>query len=188
VKARLYTIGHSRHPSAKFIEMLTRWQVAEVVDVRRIPFSRLNPQFNRERLARDLLQHGIAYRHMEDLGGLREATSTTSEASRDSGWRNPFFRSYAEHARTEPFREALDTLAAAAATQICAIMCAEGDWRQCHRQIIADYLLVRDFEPLHILPDGSTEPARLTPFASATPDLTLYYSDQQARQLSLGFD
>jgi uncharacterized protein (DUF488 family) len=184
--ARLYTIGQSRHPTAKFVELLTRWQVAEVVDVRRIPFSRLNPQFNSDRLAHDLLQHGIAYRHMEDLGGLRETAS--SATSQDSGWRNPFFRSYAAHARTRPFLDALDALGAAASKQACAIMCAEGDWRQCHRQIIADYLIVRDFEPLHILADGSTEPARLTPFASVAPDGTLGYAGEQNRQLPLSFE
>ena len=73
----------------------------------------------------------------------------------------------------------------AAVQQPCAIMCAEADWRQCHRQIIADYMILRDFEVLHILADGSTEPARLTPFATAGPDGTLLYPNAAGNQLPL---
>jgi len=183
MSARLYTIGQSRHSSQQLLDLLGTWRVTKVVDVRRVPFSRRNPQFNRERLASDLLQQEIAYWHLEDLGGLRDTTA--ADSSRNGGWRNPFFRSYADHAQTKPFREALDALAQAATQQPCAIMCAEADWRQCHRQIIADYMILRSFEVLHILVDGSTERARLTPFASAAPDGTLLYAEAPGRQLPL---
>ena len=183
MNARLYTVGHSRHSSQQLLDLLAAWRVTKLVDVRRIPFSRRNPQFNRDRLANELLQHQIAYWHLEDLGGLRDTAA--ADSSRNSGWRNPFFRSYADHAQTKPFREALDALAQAAVQQPCAIMCAEADWRQCHRQIIADYMILRDFEVLHILADGSTEPARLTPFATAGPGGTLLYANAAGNQLPL---
>ena len=183
MSVRLYTIGHSRHPPEQFRHLLGAWRVTKIVDVRRIPFSRRNPQFSRDRLARDLLQHGIAYSHIEDLGGLRDPVAVGR--SDHTGWRNPFFRSYADHAHTKPFLDALDALGLIAAQQACAIMCAEADWRQCHRQIIADYLILRGFEVLHILPSGSTEPARLTPFASVTPGGMLLYSEVPVQQLRL---
>jgi uncharacterized protein (DUF488 family) len=179
----LYTIGHSRHASQHLLDLLATWRVAKLVDVRRVPFSRRNPQFNRDRLAGDLQQHQTAYWHLAALGGLRD--TATADRSQNTGWRDPFFRSYADYARTKPFREALDALALAATQQPCAIMCAEADWRQCHRQIIADYMIVRGFEVVHILADGSTEPARLTPFASRAPDGTLLYAQARGPQLSL---
>ena len=182
---RLYTIGHSRHSSQQLIDLIGAWRVTKLVDVRRIPFSRHNPQFNRDKLARDLLQHGIAYWHLEVLGGLRDPVA--AGGSRNIGWQNPFFRSYADHAQTKPFLEALHSLALAAVQQTCAIMCAEADWRQCHRQIISDYLVLRDFEVVHILPDGATEQAHLTPFALVAPDGTLCYSDAGEQQLQLTF-
>jgi uncharacterized protein (DUF488 family) len=185
MSARLYTIGHSRHSAEQFIELLARWHVMELVDVRRIPFSRRNPQFNRDRLASALREHEIAYRHVEDLGGLRDPAAAPH--SRNIAWRNPFFRSYADYAQTKPFLEALRVLMLGVAQSTCAIMCAEGDWRQCHRQIISDYLLIRGVEVLHIRPDGSVEPARLTPSATAEADGTLLYSNVSGRQLPLDF-
>jgi uncharacterized protein (DUF488 family) len=183
MSTRLYTIGHSRHSGEQFLRLLEAWRVSEVVDVRRIPFSRRNPQFNRERLADDLRQHGIGYRHLEDLGGLRDPVAAAS--SRHIAWRNPFFRSYADYAQTKPFLDALHAFSLAAAQRACAIMCAEGDWRQCHRQIISDYLILQKFEVLHILPDGSSEQGRVTPSASVEPDGTLVYANAPGRQLPL---
>jgi uncharacterized protein (DUF488 family) len=183
MSTRLYTIGHSRHSAEQFLRLLEAWRVNEVVDVRRIPFSRRNPQFNRDRLAADLRQQGIGYRHLEDLGGLRDPVAAAN--SRHIAWRNPFFRSYADYAQTKPFLDALHALSLAALQHACAIMCAEGDWRQCHRQIISDYLILRKFEVLHILPDGSSEQARLTPSASVEPDGTLLYANAPGGQLPL---
>jgi uncharacterized protein (DUF488 family) len=184
MSTRLYTIGHSRHSAEQFIELLARWDIRELVDVRRIPFSRRNPQFSRDRLAGTLREHQVAYRHLEDLGGLRDPAAALH--SRNIAWRNPFFRSYADYAQTKPFREALGLLMLAAAQSTCTIMCAEGDWRQCHRQIISDYLLLRDIEVLHIRPDGAIEPAHLTPSATVVADGTLLYSNISGRQLPLG--
>jgi uncharacterized protein (DUF488 family) len=183
MRTRLYTIGHSRHSSEHLLQLLAAWRVRRLVDVRRIPFSRRNPQFNRERLAGDLRHHGIAYWHLEDLGGRRDPPA--EGASENTAWRNPFLRSYADYAQTKPFGDALDALCLAAAKESCAIMCAESDWRQCHRQIIADYLLARDVEVLHILADGPTEPARLTPSAAVAEDGTVRYTQPGQQQLRL---
>jgi uncharacterized protein (DUF488 family) len=182
MSTRLYTIGHSRHSTEQFLDLLRTCRITKLVDVRRVPFSRLNPQFNRPRLANELAQRTIAYWHLEDLGGLRDPDVIAE--SGNIGWRSPFLRSYADHAQTSSFQETLRTLVQAAVQETCAIMCAEADWRQCHRQIISDYLIVRDFEVLHILSDGTVEPARLTPFASAASDGTLRYS-KLPEQLSL---
>jgi uncharacterized protein (DUF488 family) len=183
MRTRLYTIGHSRHPSEHLLHLLAAWRVTKLVDVRRIPFSRRNPQFNRERLAGDLRQRGISYWHLEALGGRRD--SSAEDSSDNTAWRNPFLRSYADYAQTKPFRDALDALCHAAAQEACAIMCAEADWRQCHRQIIGDYLLVRDVEVVHILADGPTEPARLTPSAIIAENGTLHYAQPGEQQLRL---
>ncbi|MGA7490628.1 MAG: DUF488 domain-containing protein [Xanthobacteraceae bacterium] len=183
MRAHVYTIGHSRHSFERFADLLAGPRVTKVVDVRRVPFSRRHPQFNRDRLAGDLLRYGIAYWHLEDLGGLRDPIA--GGESRNTAWRKPFLRNYADHAQSNSFHDAMHALSLAAARQVCAIMCAEADWRQCHRQIISDYLILREFEVLHILPDGATEQARVTPFASVTADGTLCYSTAPPRQLPL---
>jgi uncharacterized protein (DUF488 family) len=183
MSARLYTIGHSRHSTEQLLNLLRACRVARLVDVRRVPFSRLNPQFNRDRLADDLARHQIAYRHLEDLGGLRDPAAVGG--SQNIAWRNRFLRSYAAHARTRSFLDALQALCRDAAQETCAIMCAEADWRQCHRQIISDYLIVRGFGVMHILSDGSVEQAHLTPFASLGSDGTLLYSKLPEQQLPL---
>ncbi len=183
MSTRLYTIGHSRHSMAQLLNMLRTWRVARLADVRRVPFSRLNPQFNRDRLAADIANHQIAYQHLEELGGLREPAG--ADKSRNTGWRNSFLRNYADHAQTASFQDAVRVLSKAATQETCAIMCAEADWRQCHRQIIADYLLLRDFEVLHILSDGTVETAHRTPFARIESDGTLVYSKSPQQQLPL---
>jgi uncharacterized protein (DUF488 family) len=180
----IFTIGHSRHPADRFTDLLRMHGVKTLIDVRRKPWSRLNPQFNRDRLAAALEAEGIGYVHLEDLGGLREQGTDTP--SPHTGWRNSFLRSYAGYASTPAFAAALDTLLAAASRSVCSIMCAEGDWRQCHRQIVADYLLSRGVDVRHILPDGAIEPAALTPFAAPQDDGTVLYPEKQGPQLSLG--
>jgi uncharacterized protein (DUF488 family) len=181
--ARLYTIGHSRHSPEQLVYLLGGSRVTKLVDVRRVPYSRFCPQFNRDRLVHDLVQHGIGYWHVEALGGLRDPSPGVDSHNR--AWRNPFLRTYADHAQTSVFRDALDALCRVALQETCAIMCAEADWQQCHRQIISDYLIVRDFEVYHIRSDGAVERARITPFASVSPDSTLLYCETLEQQLTL---
>ena len=180
----IFTIGHSRHPAERFLQLLQANGVLTLIDVRRKPWSRFNPQFNRERLAKALEAAGVAYVHLEDLGGLREEGDDAPSAHK--GWRNPFLRSYAGYATTPAFRAAFDRLMAEAGRSSSAIMCAEGDWRQCHRQIVTDYLLCRAVAVRHILPDGATEPAALTPFGRPQPDGTVLYDAPSGPQMSLG--
>ena len=180
----VFTIGHSRHPAEHFLQVLQANGVETLIDVRRKPWSRFNPQFNRERLAKTLEAAGIAYVHMEELGGLREEGGDT--AAPHQGWRNPFLRSYASYAATGAFAAALDRLTDQAGRSTAAVMCAEGDWRQCHRQIVSDYLLCRDIDVRHILPDGATEKAVLTPFARPRADGTIVYGEPPSPQMDLG--
>jgi uncharacterized protein (DUF488 family) len=183
MSTHLYTIGHSRHPMEQFLNMLRACRVMKLVDVRRMPYSRFSPQFNRERLASELPRHEIAYWHLQDLGGLRD--SAVAGESRHTAWRDRFLRNYADHAQTRAFLDALEALCRVAAHETCAIMCAEADWRQCHRQIISDYLILRDFAVHHILANGAVELAHLTPSASINSDGILLYSKLPEQQLAL---
>jgi uncharacterized protein (DUF488 family) len=181
----VFTIGHSRHSIEKFTGLLRPCSVAHLVDVRRMPWSRFNPQFNCDRLDKSLSEHGIGYSHFEALGGLRRAVPQASFTN--TGWSNEQFRNYADYALTPPFRDALQRLCYEASRQVCAIMCAEADWRHCHRQIISDYLIVAGLEVCHIMPDGSSTTAHLTPFASMEGGGSLAYRAEHGGQGQLDF-
>ena len=145
-----------------------------LVDVRSIPRSRTNPQFNAATLPLALRPCGIAYRHIPELGGLRGRRRNGSP-SPNTFWRNESFRNYADYAGTEPFQTGLRTLRALGQDDGCAIMCAEAVWWRCHRRIIADYLLAAGETVLHIMDLGKIEPAQLTPAARQTADGRLVY-------------
>jgi uncharacterized protein (DUF488 family) len=155
------TIGHSTRPIQEFIRLLQAHNVACVADVRTIPRSRHNPQFNRESLPGALKGAGIRYKHFPTLGGLRR---TTAE-SVNTGWRNASFRGYADYMQTPEFAEALEKLIALAGGVPVALMCAEAvPWR-CHRSLIADALLVRHIPVEHIMSLSRQQVHVLTPFA-----------------------
>jgi uncharacterized protein (DUF488 family) len=172
---RVLTVGHSTHPIDEFLDLLRSAAVTCVVDIRTLPGSRHNPQFNQESLAPSLEDTGIAYVREERLGGLRRASHTV--ASEVNGlWRNQSFHRYADHALTGTFAEGLDRLIELAAPpQLPAIMCSEAVWWRCHRRIVADHLLVRDVAVAHLMPDGRLAPATLTPGARAHGDRTVTY-------------
>lgn len=154
--ALIYTVGHSDHYTAAFIALLCRHGITLVVDVRSQPYSHWQPQFNREVLAHDLEDAGIAYRFMGDVLGGRSA---------DAGLYNPGQKhpDYQLVAQTPGYQAGIDRLLALAQTQRAAVMCSEGDHRQCHRHLlITQTLLERGAHVLHIQPDGATaegEPA-----------------------------
>jgi len=157
----VFTIGHSTIPVQKFLDLLKENAITMLIDIRTIPRSRHNPQFNQETLPLDLKKANIEYRHMKGLGGLRHAGSE----SRNTGWKNAAFRGFADYMGTEAFLENLEELLRVARNQTTAIMCAEAvPWR-CHRSLIADSLLIRGIHVQHILSAGRTQPHRLTPFA-----------------------
>ncbi len=137
---RLYTIGHSTRPLEDFVALLVAHRITVLVDVRTLPRSRHNPQFNTETLAPALRVAAIQYRHEKDLGGLRHARPD----SINTGWRNKSFRGYADYMGTSDFARALDEVVALAhAGERVALMCAEGAPFRCHRSLIADALVAR---------------------------------------------
>jgi uncharacterized protein (DUF488 family) len=175
---RIFTIGHSTRPVGELIALLREAGVARLVDVRSLPRSRANPQFNADALPQPLAAAGIGYTHLGALGGLRHHPKG-APASSNTLWRNARFRNYADYAMTEPFRAGLDELCSFAQGERCAIMCAEAVWWRCHRRIIADYLLARGVAVAHIMGPGKRDPASLTPGARPLPDGTIVYADSK---------
>lgn len=158
---QVLTIGHSTTPIDRFIEILEAHQVAHLVDVRTIPRSRHNPQFNSDALPESLKAHGIDWTHMQALGGLRHPRPD----SPNIGWRNSSFRGYADYMQTAEFENGFAALIEAAEREQIAIMCAEAvPWR-CHRSLIADALTARHIAVAHISGPGPAKPHVLTPFA-----------------------
>jgi uncharacterized protein (DUF488 family) len=168
-----FTIGHSTRPIPDFVGLLQASNVQVVVDVRTVPRSRTNPQFNRDELALSLAPFGIGYAHMAALGGLR-GKQKGSGASPNTFWENDNFRNYADYALTDVFRAGLADLRSLGARETSAIMCAEAVWWRCHRRIIADYLLAAGDSVFHILGGGRVEPARLTEAARPTERGLIY--------------
>lgn len=157
----IYTVGHSTRPATEFIALLVSSDVRQLVDVRTIPRSRHNPQFNSDTLTKTLSDAGIGYVHMPSLGGLRR----TTPQSVNLGWRNESFRGYADYMQTEAFTAAVDQLITLSSAARTAIMCAEAvPWR-CHGSLIADALVVRGIEAVEIVSATRTTPHTLTPFA-----------------------
>jgi uncharacterized protein (DUF488 family) len=177
------TIGHSTHPIEEFVRMLEAHGIRQLVDVRTIPRSRRNPQFNRENLPASLESAGIGYRHMPGLGGLRHARKD----SVNTGWRNASFRGYADYMQTTEFYENLNQLIQIAAEAPTAIMCAEAvPWR-CHRSLIADALVARGIPVLEILSATKAQRHALTQFAKVDGQTLTYPpgADSEASSLDL---
>jgi uncharacterized protein (DUF488 family) len=179
---RVSTVGHSNRSAEALLELLTAAGVDMLVDVRSFPHSRTNPQFNAERLAPALAASGVGYCHIPALGG-RRGRQDLGRPSPNARWRNEAFRNYADYALSPVFRAGLDELLALARAQHCAIMCAEALWWRCHRQIIADYLLVAGVPVMHILGPDKIEAARLTPGAVPQPDGAVHYPAAQGALL-----
>jgi uncharacterized protein (DUF488 family) len=166
-----FTIGHSTRSIDEFAGLLREVGVALVADVRTVPRSRTNPQFNADALPDSLAPYQIGYRHFPKLGGLRGRRRGAVGSSPNMLWRNESFRNYADYAATEPFREGLNELRAEGHERTVAIMCAEAVWWRCHRRIIADYLLLAAGGTVfHILGPGKIEPATPTPGVQSVGD------------------
>jgi uncharacterized protein (DUF488 family) len=157
----LYTLGHSTRSLEEFLQLLQAYQITHLVDVRTIPRSRHNPQFDKSSLPGELEKVGVKYTHLPELGGLRKPQPD----SRNTAWRNQSFQAFADYMGTQSFREGLESLIRLASEDKLAIMCAEAvPWR-CHRSLIADALTVRGIEVEHILSPTSSQPHELTKFA-----------------------
>jgi len=157
----IFTLGHSTLPIERFITLLKTYGIERLVDIRTIPRSRHNPQFNGVILADSLTEEHIEYVHIQEMGGLRRA----HKDSPNTGWRNSGFRGYADYMQTEAFQYALEALIQMTRKKRVAIMCAEAvPWR-CHRSLVADALCVRGVPVVEILSESSYRNHKLTSFA-----------------------
>lgn len=157
----IMTIGHSNHPIESFLQLLLSNSVSLIIDVRTIPRSRHNPQFNKELLPATLENDGINYIHAPGLGGLRR----TVPDSINTAWNNASFRGYADYMQTEEFQRNLQKIIDLDAREVPALMCAESLPWKCHRWLVADALAVRNLKVVHIMSNGTLKPHALTSWA-----------------------
>jgi uncharacterized protein (DUF488 family) len=174
----IYTIGHSTHTLDEFLNILHEFEIGLVVDVRTIPKSRFNPQFNEADLDQSLKQHNIGYTHLKELGGLRHTTKT----SINTAWKNLSFRGFADYMQTEEFQKGIDQLISLAQKNRTVIMCAEAvPWR-CHRSLIGDALLVRNINVEDIMSEKTIKPHKITPWANVDGVVITYPETAQAAE------
>lgn len=157
----VFTIGHSTRSLEELVELLKAYNIQEVVDIRTLPGSKHNPQFNKEKLAEFLKKHQIDYIHMKSLGGLRKPRKD----SINTGWKASSFRGFADYMQTPKFQSALESLLEVVKNKRVAIMCAEAVPWQCHRNMIADALLVRNMSVKHIISISEVKEHKMTSFA-----------------------
>jgi uncharacterized protein (DUF488 family) len=169
-----FTIGHSNHGIEEFIALLRSADVERVADIRKMPRSRANPQFNQDTLPDALSPFQVSYEHIAALGGLRGKTPAAAPQI-NAFWENKSFHNYADYALTADFRAGLERLRADGKERRCAVMCAEAAWWRCHRRIVADYLIALGEEVFHIMGKGRIELARLTEGARMQPDGSIHY-------------
>jgi uncharacterized protein (DUF488 family) len=169
-----FTVGHSTRSIGEFIELIAASEIGLIVDVRSVPRSRTNPQYNIETLPKSLSEFQIAYEHMAELGGLRPRAHDIAPGV-NGFWKHQSFHNYADYAMGLGFRSGLAKLRELGGVQRCAVMCAEAVWWRCHRRIIADYLLSAGELVFHILGPDKIVPASLTKVVKAHPDGALTY-------------
>lgn len=175
-----FTVGHSNRTLQDFIDLIASAGVCFVADIRKMPMSRANPQFNRDPLAEALASHGIGYEHVARLGGLRgKYWQVPFEVN--ALWKNRSFHNYADYALSPNFHEGLDDVLTKGDALPCTVMCSEAVWWRCHRRIVADYLIARGRPVLHIMGEGRLDPARLTPGALVRPDARIVYPPEAER-------
>jgi len=176
----VYTIGHSTRTIPEFVELLRAGRARLVIDVRTVPRSRTNPQYNSNVLADELEPYQLGYARIAELGGLR-GRSRDVPPETNAFWENQSFHNYADYALSDAFAEGLEQLIARADEQPTAIMCSEAVWWRCHRRIIADYLLMRGRAVLHLMGKDRVEPARMTAAAKRRDGQLVYPALAEAR-------
>jgi uncharacterized protein (DUF488 family) len=170
----IFTVGHSTLLIGRFIALLQAYGIERLADIRTLPRSRHNPQFNDIALAGSLTAQRLEYVHIQALGGLRHARKD----SPNTCWRNGGFRGYADYMQTAAFQDALEDLIRMSRQKRVAIMCAEAvPWR-CHRSLVADALSVRGVPVVEILSESSCRMHKLTPFAQVE-GVRITYPPQQ---------
>ncbi|QRN99580.1 DUF488 domain-containing protein [Archangium violaceum] len=160
-KADIYTVGHSTRSAEELVELLRAHGIRTLVDIRTVPRSRTNPQFNQDTLPKTLAKEDIHYVHLPRLGGLRRA----HKDSPNSAWRNASFRGYADYMQTDEFARGLEELRELTPDGPLALMCAEAVRWRCHRSLVADALYARGVVARHITSRTRAAPHELTPFA-----------------------
>lgn len=175
-----YTIGHSTRTIEEFVSVLKSGPVELVVDIRTIPRSRTNPQFNEDLLPDNLAPYGIAYSRIAALGGLRgKAKDVPSDIN--GFWENASFHNYADYALSNAFQEGLRQLIEHGRKRRSAVMCSEAVWWRCHRRIVSDYLLARGEAVFHLMGSERLEEARLTQGASVSAPDVVHYPAEPAQ-------
>lgn len=169
-----FTVGHSTRPIEEFLALLQSAGIRLVADVRTVPRSRTNPQFNGDTLSAALSESGIGYEHLSALGGLRGASRNVPPRI-NAFWQNQSFHNYADYAMGEAFHAGLARLRDLGHHMPTAIMCAEAVWWRCHRRIIADYLIAAGETVRHILAPGRIDAATITPAAKREAGTIITY-------------
>jgi len=170
----IYTIGHSTRSEREFLGLLQQHSVAMLMDIRTIPRSRWNPQFDKTTLQKSVTEAGMEYLHMPELGGLRQP----SPESLNLGWTNAGFRGYADYMQTPAFEEALRRVIDFGWKERIALMCAEAFYAKCHRMLLSDALVACGVEVLHIVNQNQVKSHTLTPFARVEGNKVTYPPDQ----------
>ncbi|MGJ5195732.1 DUF488 domain-containing protein [Bradyrhizobium sp. HKCCYLRH1030] len=168
----VFTIGHSTRTIAEFVTLLRAGEVQLVVDIRRIPRSRTNPQYNSEVLPAELARHQIGHLRIAELGGLRKTSGISPD--KNGFWTNKSFHHYADYALSDDFRRGFDRLLTVSAAQRTAIMCAEAVWWRCHRRIVADYLIDAGRAVYHLMGHDEVRAATLSEGAVRAGDRLTY--------------
>lgn len=169
----VYTVGHSTRTIPEFVELLNRGSVELVVDIRSVPRSRTNPQFNLDALPEALAAWQIGHMQIAELGGLR-GKSKTVPIEVNGFWVNQSFHNYADYAMSEEFHFGFSRLLDVSQTRRCVVMCSEAVWWRCHRRIVADYLLHDGRSVFHLMGYEQVEPATMTKAATAHDDVLVY--------------
>jgi uncharacterized protein (DUF488 family) len=169
----IHTIGHSTRTIPEFVELLRVGNVEMVMDIRSIPRSRTNPQFNLDALPETLASWQIGHIVIPELGGLRKKSKTISPDV-NGFWSNQSFHNYADYALSDEFRLGLSRLLEVSQDRRCAIMCSEAVWWRCHRRIVTDYLLYRGRIVFHLMGRARIEPAKLNEAAKESGDALVY--------------
>ena len=169
-----YTVGHSTRSLEDFVAVLDAAEVNEIIDIRTVPRSRTNPQFNADVILGLLAPHHIGYERIPELGGLRSKAKNVSPEV-NGFWENRSFHNYADYALSEPFRAGLERLINFGRKMPCVVMCSEAVWWRCHRRIVADYLLAHGEAVFHLMGSNRVDEAHLTRGASVISPTTVLY-------------
>ncbi len=181
MKLPFFTIGHSNRSIEELIALLRAAEIGYLADIRRIPKSRANPQFNEDALSGSLASAGISYERVAALGGLRSKARTIAPEV-NGFWENQSFHNYADYALSDDFHAGLDHVIEQGRKRRCVVMCSEAVWWRCHRRIVADHLIARGETVFHIMGEGRLDPAKLTEGAvTRDSDAALVYPRDRAR-------